>query len=248
MKKLFSQLSEKFNLSHSADTSAILLCAGESTRFSQGRVSKQMASVLGKTVISRTIEAFEASPSIKEIVLVVKKEEAEEYNKIICSSAYKKISCIVVGGDTRQISAMRGFKHISEKSKLVAIHDGARCLVTPEIIEAVIAEARLSGAATSACKVTDTVKISDDDGNISRTVSRENMWTVQTPQVFEHQLYRNCIENAIEKGIGATDDCMLAESYGQRVKLVDTGRENIKITYKEDIFLAEAIIKARGDK
>ena len=248
MKKLFSQLSEKFNLSHSADTSAILLCAGESTRFSQGRTSKQMASVLGRAVIARTIDAFEEAPSVKEIVLVVKKEEADDYNKMICEAAYKKIACIVVGGDTRQISAMRGFKHISEKSKLVAIHDGARCLVTPEIIEAVISEARSNGAASAANKVTDTVKIVDNDNVISRTVSRENMWTVQTPQVFEHQLYRNCIENAKEKGIGATDDCMLAEAYGQRVKLVETGRENIKITYKEDIFLAEAIIKARGDK
>ena len=248
MKKLFSQLSEKFNLSHSADTSAILLCAGESTRFSQGRTSKQMASVLGRAVIARTIDAFEEAPSVREIVLVVKKEEADDYNKMICEAAYKKIACIVVGGDTRQISAMRGFKHISEKSKLVAIHDGARCLVTPEIIEAVISEARSNGAASAANKVTDTVKIVDNDNVISRTVSRENMWTVQTPQVFEHQLYRNCIENAKEKGIGATDDCMLAEAYGQRVKLVETGRENIKITYKEDIFLAEAIIKARGDK
>ena len=248
MKKLFSQLSEKLNLSRNADTSAILLCAGDSTRFSQGRSSKQMATVLGKTVISRTIEAFEESPSIKEIVLVVKKDEADDYNKMICACSYKKISCIVVGGDTRQISAMRGFKHISEKSKLVAIHDGARCLVTPKIIEDVIAEARLNSAATAASKVTDTVKIADDGGNISRTVSRENMWTVQTPQVFEHQLYRNCIDNAKDKGIGATDDCMLAESYGQKVKLVETGRENIKITYKEDILLAEAIIKARGDK
>ena len=248
MKKLFSQLSEKFNLSHSADTSAILLCAGESTRFSQGRTSKQMASVLGRAVIARTIDAFEEAPSVREIVLVVKKEEADDYNKMICEAAYKKIACIVVGGDTRQISAMRGFKHISEKSKLVAIHDGARCLVTPEIIESVISEARSNGAASAANKVTDTVKIVDNDNVISRTVSRENMWTVQTPQVFEHQLYRNCIENAKEKGIGATDDCMLAEAYGQRVKLVETGRENIKITYKEDIFLAEAIIKARGDK
>ena len=248
MKKLFSQLSEKFNSSHGADTSAILLCAGESTRFSQGRSSKQMASVLGKAVVSRTIDAFEEAPSIKEIVLVVKKEEADDYNKLIYECAYKKISCIVVGGDTRQISAMRGFKHISEKSKLVAIHDGARCLVTPDIIEAVIAEARLSGAASAASKVTDTVKMADDGNNIVRTVSRENMWTVQTPQVFENQLYRSCVENAAQKGITATDDCMLVEAYGQRVKLVETGRENIKITYKEDILLAEALIKARGDK
>lgn len=247
MKNIFSQISDAFHGTH-ADVSAIILCAGESTRFSSSGNSKQMAQVAGKRVIVRTIEAFEACPVVKEIVLVVRKEDTSDYNRLICELGFKKISCIVVGGDTRQISAMRGFKHISEKTKLVAIHDGARCLVTPEIIETVADFAREHLAATAATKVTDTVKLSDENGNIVRTISREHMWTVQTPQIFDRELYRVCIENAKEKCITATDDCMMAEAYGQKVKLVETGRENIKITFKSDIKAAEAIIRARGDK
>lgn len=245
---IFSQIHDVLQGSHHADTSVIILCAGNSNRFSGGRTDKQMVMINGKSVIERTIEAFEKAPSIKEIVLVVKKEDTGEYNRLICNNAYKKISCIVVGGETRQLSAMRGFKHISEKAKYVAFHDGARCLVTPEIIELVANEARVHYAATAASQVTDTVKLSDEEGNISKTVNREHMWTVQTPQIFEKELYRVCIDNAKERCITATDDCMLAEAYGQKVKLVETGKENIKITYKEDIRLAEAILKSRGDK
>ena len=246
MKNIFSQISDAFH-AHSGDVSAIILCAGNSTRFS-GNINKQMVSVNGKSVIERTIEVFEGCSIIREIVLVVRKEDASLYNKMICDNAYKKISCIVIGGETRQLSAMRGFKHVSEKSKFVAIHDGARCLVTSEIIEKVASEARTHSAATAATKITDTVKIADDQDTIAKTVSRELMWTVQTPQIFERDLYRDCIENAKDRCITVTDDCMLAESYGKRVKLVETGKENIKITFKEDVFLAEAIIKARGDK
>ena len=238
MKNIFSQISDIIH----GDVTAIILCAGNSSRFSSGRESKQMVEVLGKSVIERTIEAFENSHSIREIILVVRKEDTAEYNRIICDNAFKKIACIVVGGDTRQISAMRGFKHVSEKSAYVAFHDGARCLVTPNIIESVIKAAKSHKAATAATHALDTVKVADSEQNIVKTLDRDMLWTVQTPQVFEKDLYRSCIENAITKGISATDDCMLAEAYGQKVKLVETGKMNIKITYKEDIQLAEAIL------
>lgn len=243
MKNIFSQISEIF---HHGEVSAIILCAGNSTRFSS-KENKQLAEISGKAVIVRTIEAFEKSHQIREIILVVRKEDTSEYNRMICECGFKKVSCIVVGGDTRQLSAMRGFKHVSEKAKYVAFHDGARCLVTPEIIDIVVDSAKINNAATAASQVTDTIKISDEHGNIVRTVSREQMWMVQTPQVFEKELYRVCIDNALQKGIVATDDCMLAEAYGQKVKLVETGKENIKITVKSDIALAEAILKTREE-
>lgn len=229
------------------DVAAIILCAGNSTRFSSGNESKQMVEILGKSVIVRTIEAFEKAHSIREIILVVRKEDTAEYNKLICDNVFKKVSCIVVGGDTRQISAMRGFKHVSEKSTFVAFHDGARCLVTPEIIEEVAKAAKTTKAATAATHMSDTIKVADDDGNIVKTVDRELLWTVQTPQIFEKELYRCCIEHAITKSISATDDCMLAEAYGQKVKLVETGKENIKITYMKDVELAEAILSVKED-
>ena len=246
MKNIFSQLSDAFH-TNNGDVSAIILCAGESTRFSSN-TNKQLVSVSGKSVVVRTIDAFENCQAVREIILVVRKEDTDEYNSIICNYGFKKISCIVVGGETRQLSAMRGFKHVSEKSQLVAFHDGARCLITPQIIENVANEARMHYAATAASKITDTIKIADELGNIVKTVDREHMWSVQTPQIFDKELYRVCIENAKDKCITATDDCMLAEAYGQKVKLVETGKENIKITYKEDVVLAEAILRARGEK
>ena len=226
---------------------AIILCAGSSMRFSGGEESKQFAHVSGIPVVLRTILAFENTDSINEIVLVAKKEDIEDLKALVCVNGIKKVSCIVVGGSTRQESALKGFKHVSEKTNFVAIHDGARCLVTPEIIEAVISEAEAHSAATAATQVTDTVKISDENGFIKKTINRENVWNVQTPQVFEKKLYTTAIYSAKQKGVNATDDCMMVESIGFKVKLVETGKENIKITVREDIALAENLLAARGN-
>ena len=102
--------------------------------------------------------------------------------------------------------------------------------------------------AAAGCKNTDTIKVVDEEGFVVKTLDRDYIWNIQTPQIFECKKYQISAYKAVQDEFPATDDCMLAEAYGQRVKLVETGRENIKITYKEDIFLAEAIIKARGDK
>ncbi|MBQ7352936.1 MAG: 2-C-methyl-D-erythritol 4-phosphate cytidylyltransferase [Clostridia bacterium] len=248
MFNLFAKISGLFKPKKSGDVSAVILCAGNSTRFSNEKENKQLYNINGKCVISHTIEAFQNCPAIREIILVVRREDAEEYNKLVCLNNYFKVECIVIGGETRQISAMRGFKHISDKCKYVAIHDGARCLVTPEIIDSVIYEAKIHDAASAATLVNDTVKITDEDGIVSKTISRENMWNVQTPQIFNKDLYTLCIENAKEKSITVTDDCMLIEAYGHKVKLVETSKTNIKITFKEDVYLAEAILKSREIK
>ena len=248
MFKFLSKIAGGINNVRRGKASAIILCAGSSTRFSSDNENKQFAFVDGLPVIIRTILAFEKSDAINEIILVTKKEDIDELKNLVCDNGIKKVTCIVVGGNTRQESALKGFKHVSEKSKLVAIHDGARCLVTTKIIDDVIMEADKHKAATAACRVTDTVKISDDNGFISKTVDRNYVWNVQTPQIFEKKLYNTCAFYAKQKGISATDDCMLIESAGFKVKLVDTGRDNIKITVKDDIQLAEHILAARGEK
>lgn len=245
---IFEKISNIFKAPKVGEVSAIILCAGNSTRFSNGYHSKQFAEVGGKKAICRTLSAFQSCKPIREIILVVKKEDAEEFNNIVCENNFTKVECIVVGGETRQISAMRGFKHISAKSKYVAFHDGARCLVTPRMIINVLDEAKKHGAATAATKVTDTVKLADNNGFISKTINRESLWNVQTPQIFEKNLYSLCIEFAKTNGINATDDCMLAEAYGQKVKLVDTGKDNIKITVREDIAFAESILRLREEE
>ena len=247
MLKLISKMARAFRRAKSGAASAVILCAGASTRFSANAESKQMAKVNGIPVIVRTINAFENADSVGEIILVVRKEDSERYKELVIEHRFGKVKGIVIGGETRQISALNGFKHISPKSNYVAIHDGARCLVTAEIIERVVDEARLHRAATAASRVTDTVKLADNDGFICKTLDREYVWNVQTPQVFEAKLYTVSAYTAKEKGIEATDDCMLAEAAGFKVKLVDTGKENIKITHKSDISLAEQILNSRED-
>ena len=222
--------------------SAVILCAGNSTRFGE---NKQMFQINGKCVAERTIAVFENSKYVKEIILVVCKEDLQKYKELIVVNNFKKIRCIVVGGDTRQNSAFRGFRHISEKTKYVIFHDGARCLVTEDIIESVLKKAIEHNAASAACKSIDTVKWVDEHGMVKRTLDREYVWSVQTPQIFETKVYKASAYNARQKNIQVTDDCMLVEKAGFKVKLVDTGRENIKITVKEDIDYAEFVISKR---
>lgn len=222
--------------------SAIILCAGASSRFGS---NKQLALIDGKTVAERTIEVFEELDEIQEIVLVVPKESTKDFQDIILLNEFKKVRAIVTGGETRQISASRGLRHISEKAKYVAIHDGARCLVTPEIILSVLEEAIENKCATAACQMTDTIKLSNEEGFIKKTVDRTALWSVQTPQIFETDVYKLATYKAVQDDIEVTDDCMLAENAGFKVKLVDTGKENIKITRPVDIALAEFIIASR---
>ena len=243
----FSKIAGVFSNFKNGNVSAIILCAGSSTRFSEEGKSKQLAEINGISVIERTIRAFEDCNSINEIIVVVRKQDAESYKSFIYEKGFRKVKCIVTGGETRQISALRGFKHVSEKAKYVAIHDGARCLVDDIIIQAVLKEAVKHGIATSASKITDTIKVANEDGFITKTLDRSNMWSVQTPQIFEYKKYQVSAYKAKQDGFNATDDCMLAEHAGFPVKLVDTGNYNIKITVKEDIKRAEAILLSRGE-
>lgn len=243
MLKIFNKMAKLIESMKCPFTSAIILCAGSSARFG---ANKQMALVCGKTVIERTISIFQDSNVISEIILVVPKEEIDTYKRLVLLGDFKKISAIVTGGETRQASALRGLKHVSDKAKYVAVHDGARCLITEEIIENVLFEAIENKCATSATQMTDTTKRSNEGGFIDCTLDREFLWTVQTPQIFDAQLYRDASYAAKQKGIIVTDDCALLEAAGIKVKLVETGKENIKITYPTDIILAEYIINMRN--
>ena len=247
MLKIFSKVSSAIKTNRRGFVSAVILCAGSSTRFSSEGVNKQMVLLAEKPVIVHTITSFEDCQAINEIVLVVRKEDTEAYKELVFENRFKKVKSIVVGGETRQLSALKGFKRISEKSRFVAIHDGARCLVTPEIIERVVDAAIAHNASSAATKATDTVKVVDEKGFVKKTLNRSELWNVQTPQAFEVKLYASCAYSAREKGLAATDDCSLIEMSGFKVKLIDTGRQNIKITLPEDVIIAEAILKKRGE-
>ncbi len=247
MIKFFSKIASFFSRKDKNNVSAIILCAGDSTRFSANE-NKQMALINGVSVAERTIRVFDNNKAIGEIIVVVRKEDAEHYKDFIENKGFSKVKCIVTGGETRQASASRGFKHIDPNSQYVAIHDGARCLVTSEIIDEVLKEAKQHGGATAAHRMTDTIKISDNDGFIKNTIDRSLLWTVQTPQIFDIDTYNNALQKAKADQITATDDCMLLENAGYKIKLVDSDPDNIKITVKDDIFRAEAILYKRGEQ
>ncbi len=226
--------------------SAIILAAGSGTRMNTAQ-NKQLIDIAGETVIGRTVRAFEKSESVNGITVVCKESELECFRETL-GSDFVKLSSLVPGGNTRFESAKIGFSALSSDTDFVVIHDGARCLVTPEIIERVVDAAVKYGAATAATAVTDTLKTADGDGAILNTVSRKSLYAAQTPQVFSYSLYKQALEELPRDHQDITDDNMLMELTGKKVYIVDTDKENIKITTPFDVDFAEFVIKKRGGK
>ena len=225
-------------------TTAIIAAGGSSLRF-DGALTKQMTPVCGVPLIVHTLLAFEKTECIHKIVVCAKRSEIEYYESLCRSYGITKVSAVVAGGNTRQESVMNGLKAINDKSKYVAIADGARCLITPEQITSVCLAAYKYGAATAAHKSTDTVKIADSKGFIDHTVDRNTVWLAQTPQVFKTKLYRAAAYTAMKKEYEATDDNMLVEYVKHPIRLVECGAENIKVTTTDDMIIAKSVIESR---
>ena len=206
-----------------------------------------MTTLCGLPVIVHTLLAFENCPRISEIVVVAKDDEVDRYADFAREYSITKFKVAVKGGETRQESVLNGFNATDEKADFVAIHDGARCLITPQEIEKVLLAAYKYGAATASLSAFDTVKIADSKGFISETVDRSKVRLAQTPQVFGRTLYCAAAYTAREEGFEATDDCMLCERINQKIKLVECSRENLKITTAEDMKTAERILIQRKE-
>ncbi len=234
---MFSGKKKKIEL---ADTSAILVAAGNASRM--GGLDKQFLSVDGIPVLIRTLQKFEISPSICEIIVVTKEESIPLLHQMIAEYQLQKIQTIVTGGKTRQQSVEKGLREICVQSRLVAIHDGARPFVRPEDIEACIASARQNGAAALGVPVKDTVKQIDKQGRIIATPDRQFLYLTQTPQVFFVDDYKRAMENALALALDFTDDCQLLESMGIPVQMVKGSYSNIKITTPEDLAVAAGIL------
>jgi len=229
--------------------SVIIAAAGSGTRMGQDlKKTKQMTELCGIPVVARTIMQFDSCSFVNEIIVVAREEEIGFYNEFTDKYSFKKITAVVKGGATRQLSVLEGFRHISARAKYVAIHDGARCLITPAMIESVFLQAYTYGSAAAAERSKDTVKNADQSGFITETVDRTNLWHAQTPQIFKTDIYRASAYIAQKSGFEVTDDCMLAENIGFKIKLVDCGYENLKITTPDDLYFAEAILQLRTDR
>ena len=224
-------------MSQRIEVSAVILAAGVGSRMDMP-TTKQRLNICSKSVIERTVKAFADTEGIDEIVVVVRADELGFAKAELVE--YENVK-FVLGGASRAESAREGFFAVSPDSEYVIIHDGARCLITPFMIEKVLSEAKKHGSASAGCKVSDTLKLVQD-GFIKSTVDRERLYAVQTPQIFRYNIYKEALVNW-DKDV--TDDNTLLERLDIPVKIVDIGKENIKITTKDDLPYAEYIIKER---
>ena len=248
-KSLLHKISDA--LMNKKHTTAIILAAGSGERFSQSAgalsgMKKQYVPVLGVPVLLRTVRVFEESDFINDIVVVTAEDDVAFCRELL-EGEITKLRCVIPGGATRQESAKAGLEAIDPKSEYIAIHDGARCLVTVDIIEKTLKCAYEKGAAAAAEKAVDTVKYGSESGVIEKTIDREHVWLMKTPQIFLANMYRAGVYTAERDGAAVTDDCMLVERIGFKVHAVDCGHENIKLTYATDKIIAEAILTAREE-
>jgi 2-C-methyl-D-erythritol 4-phosphate cytidylyltransferase len=218
---------------------AVIAAAGESRRM--GGIDKVFAPLGGKPILARVIATFQRCKLVDQIVVVVNAKSIEKCCQLVAEGRWRKVSDVCAGGKLRQDSVAAGLKKLD--CDWVVIHDGARPLVTRELIEGGLKAAQETGAAVVAIPVTDTIKIAGDDRIVHQTPPRQNLWAVQTPQVFRLKIISRAYEQ-IEGEV--TDDASLVEGLGNKVKLYMGSYDNIKITSPHDLALAEILLKKRG--
>lgn len=221
---------------------AVVVAAGSSARM--GGVDKLSAPLGGKPVLLRTLQVFQDCPCIDEIVVVVQQDRITATDALCRANDLTKVTAIVTGGETRTESVLAGLESTGKKTRLAAIHDGARPLVTREIIERTVHKAAQTGAAAPAIPLKDTVK-RVRNRVVAETPPREDMVGIQTPQVFDRDFIEGALFQAIEQGILLTDDCSAAERLGMAVHLTEGSEENLKITTPLDLALANLIWEGR---
>ena len=224
--------------------SAVIVAAGSARRM-EG-IDKMLAALGELPVLVHTLYAFQDCPAVDEVVVVTREDLLVEVGRLCLEFNLDKVRKVIVGGQERIHSVQAGLREVDPEMSLIAIHDGARPLVSQEVVQGVVEAARLSAAAAPAVPVTDTVKRAEE-GRTVETVDRSQLWAVQTPQVFEAGLIRGAIQKAIDDGEVLTDDCGAVERLGMPVTLTQGSQENIKITTPLDLAVGEAILRARGE-
>ncbi|MBQ9858632.1 MAG: 2-C-methyl-D-erythritol 4-phosphate cytidylyltransferase [Oscillospiraceae bacterium] len=223
---------------------AVIVAAGKSTRM-EG-VDKIFAPLGGEPLIVSSIKAFENCSRITEIILVLSEENCAQ-GKLVCEMhGFTKVKAIIPGGKERSESSYIGIQAADKRSKYIIIHDGARPFVTEQLIVDSLNAAVKRGAAAVGVPVTSTIK-KVKDGLIVDTVDRIDLYEIQTPQVFRSDVIKAALKSAIDKKLPITDDCMAVEAIGLSPKIVLGTKDNIKITVREDLVIANAILKSRGE-
>ena len=223
---------------------AIIVAAGDSRRMG---FDKLFTAIAGKPVIAHTISAFQRANSVNEIIVVAREDRQDEIKTIVRDRRSEKVRSIVPGGKHRQDSVRAGLDRLDSATRWVAVHDAARPLITPEQIERVFQQCANHGAAALAEPINDTLKRADSDLLVSGLVDRDQLYAMQTPQIFERQLLEDAYRAVCAENIFVTDEVSAVERMGRKVVLVVNGDFNFKITYPRDLPLADFVLKQRMD-
>lgn len=225
------------------NASAVIVAAGKGIRMGY-TVNKVYLTIAGKPVLYYSIKIFDEIDWIKEIVVVVSKEEMEYCKEnVVKKYIFKKPIKLVEGGSERQYSVYNGIMNTMVDCEIIAIHDGARPLIEKETVINALKEAYLYKAVSLGVPVKDTIKVVDGEKFILNTPDRKYLWAIQTPQIFEKNLIIKAHQKALEDEFLGTDDTVLVERLGYKVKVVEGDYRNIKLTTSEDLIIAEAFLK-----
>lgn len=222
---------------------ALVPAAGSAQRMNG--VNKLFRPLCGVPVLVRTLTSLQLARRVDEIIVAAREQDIEEVSRLCKEYAVTKCKKVIVGGATREASVMRAAVEASRDTRLLAVHDGARPLVTPDLIDRAIEAAERYGAVAPALPLKDTVKRIKEGGEVDRTLKREALRAVQTPQVFDADLLKASLHAAFEAGAELTDDCSAVERLGKVVFLIDGEEENLKITTPVDMIFAEAVLRKR---
>lgn len=224
---------------------AVIVAAGSSQRMGNDKIFTALG---GLPVLVRSIRAFEEADAVDEIIVVTREEKLQMVADLIKKYELGKVSKVIIGGKTRVESCLAGVSEAAHRAELIAIHDGARPLVSQRIIRETVRAADEFYAAVPVVRSTDTLKVLDEKGVVTGSVDRETIFRVQTPQVFRADLIKGALTEAMKRGLPITDDCSAMELMGIQTHTVEGDEDNLKLTTPRDMVLAEAILKDRGNE
>ncbi len=229
------------------DKVAVVIVAGGSGKRMGLDIKKQYILLKEKEVLAHTIEAFQTCDFIDEIILVVKEEDIPYVQEnIVARYELSKVKKIVAGGSERQDSVYNGLLKVDQSTAYVMIHDGARPLITKDVIYKCLQNTKVTGASIVAVPVKDTIKVCDiKTHQVKQTPHRDTLWTIQTPQIFSFNLLMQAYKYAEVNQLQVTDDSMIVEAFGKEVYVTKGEYTNIKITTPEDIMIAETILNLK---
>lgn len=224
----------------------VIAAAGTGSRM-KSKINKQYISLRGKPVLYYSLNCFSQMEQVQDIVVVAHPDEVDHCRiSIVEKYQFPRVN-VIPGGASRQESVQAGLEFLDVETSYVAVHDGARPLIEPELVLKVFQEAKKHGAAIPATMATDTMKVIDKDGFVIKTLDRRTLISVQTPQIFNYAHLLQAYERAAKDNFTGTDDASLYEKYIGRVKTLIGDSPNLKITSPEDLIIAEQLIMKRGE-